>query len=78
MNQPQSDTSQRRKINPGIRCKQHLQVSIHKTVAMYLDSDNTHCRNHFKDLLKSTLSKYKDAWVRVLVKKIGVNLNFFF
>ena len=32
-----------------------------ETVAMYLDSGNTHCQDHFKDLLKSTLSKYKDA-----------------
>ena len=32
-----------------------------ETIAMYLDSGNTHCQDHFKDLLKSTLSKYKDA-----------------
>ena len=32
-----------------------------ETVAMYLDSGNTHCQDHFKDLLKSTLSKYNDA-----------------
>ncbi|WP_333860731.1 transposase [Clostridium sp.] len=32
-----------------------------ETVAMYLDSGNMHCQDHFKDLLKSTLSKYNDA-----------------
>ena len=32
-----------------------------ETVAMYLDSGNTHCQDHFKDLLKSTLSKYNDT-----------------
>ena len=32
-----------------------------ETVAMYLDSGNMHCQDHFKDLLKSTLSKYNDT-----------------
>ena len=32
-----------------------------ETIAIYLDSGNTHCQDHFKDLLKSTLSKYTDS-----------------
>ncbi|QAA30216.1 transposase [Clostridium manihotivorum] len=31
-----------------------------ETVAMFLDSGNSHCTDHYDDLLKSILSKYKD------------------
>lgn len=31
-----------------------------ETVAMFLDSGNTHCTDHYSDLLKAILSKYKD------------------
>ena len=31
-----------------------------ETVAMFLDSGNSHCNDHYYDLLKSIISKYKD------------------
>lgn len=31
-----------------------------ETVAMFLDSGNTHCTDHYSDLLRAVLSKYKD------------------
>jgi hypothetical protein len=31
-----------------------------ETVAMFLDSGNSHCTDHYDDLLKSIISKYKD------------------
>ena len=31
-----------------------------ETVAMFLDSGNSHCNDHYHDLLKSIISKYKD------------------
>ncbi|MCY6355858.1 transposase, partial [Clostridium sp. ZS2-4] len=31
-----------------------------ETVAMFLDSGNTHCTDHYTDLLKAILSKYKE------------------
>lgn len=31
-----------------------------ETVAMFLDSGNSHCTDHYNDLLKSIISKYKD------------------
>jgi len=32
-----------------------------ETVAMYLDSGNTHCQEHFKELLDTTVFKFKEA-----------------
>ncbi len=31
-----------------------------ETVAMFLNSGNSHCTDHYNDLLKSIISKYKD------------------
>ncbi|NFD74106.1 hypothetical protein FDC22_05540 [Clostridium botulinum] len=31
-----------------------------ETVAMFLDSGNSHCTDHYDDLLKSIISKYRD------------------
>lgn len=31
-----------------------------ETVSMFLDSGNSHCNDHYNDLLKSIISKYKD------------------